>query len=427
MSFNLFDAAKSLFSHELISKASAYLGESEGAVHKGMNGIIPVVLGSLADKSATVAGAGMVNEMVQEHHNSGILGNLGNFFGDNGGLLNKGAGLLQNLFGDKLNSATSLISSYSGLKNSSTTSLFSMALPALLSLIGKHTSGTGTGNVSSFLSSQKSNIMAGMPSGLNLGNILSGWNQKVSDISTTAATRTTTAAHYAADTVEKGSNGMKWLLPLLLLILAAVAAWYLFGKGCNSADTKTTGGDTTIATINAPAQVVSGKLDSLSGDWMYNEGDTITLTLPNGGGDLKVGKYSTEARLVNFLTDANQKIDTVKGNWFEFTNVHFNTGKSTITDASQAQLKNVAAIIKAFNTAQFKLGGYTDSTGTLGVNIKVSEERAKAVEAFLIKDGVSADAFTGTKGYGPEWPIADNATPEGRAQNRRVAVNVKAK
>ena len=430
MSFNLLDAAKSLFSHELINKASAYLGESENAVHKGINAIIPTILGGLADKTTSIAGSNTVTEMVQDQHNSGILGNLGSFFGNDGGLLNKGAGLLRGLFGDKLDTVTGLVSNYSGLKNSSTASLFSMALPALLSLIGKHTSSSGAGNVSTLLSGQKANISTGIPSGLNLSSILGGWSsQRVSDISTEAKANVHVANKYVAEAEEKTGNGLKWLLPLLLLVLLAVAAWYLFGKGCKSSDTATTGTDTTATAQINPINSATGtgKLDSLTGDWMYNEGDTVTITLPNGGGDLKVGKFSTEAQLVNFLTDADQKIDTAKGNWFEFTNVHFNTGKATITDASQAQLKNVATIIKAFSTAQFKLGGYTDSTGTLGINLKVSEERAKAVEAFLIKDGVSATSFTGTKGYGPQWPIADNGTAEGRAQNRRVAVNVKAK
>ena len=91
------------------------------------------------------------------------------------------------------------------------------------------------------------------------------------------------------------------------------------------------------------------------------------------------------------------------------------------------QLKNMVAIAKGYPTAQFKLGGYTDNTGSAVGNIALSQKRADAVAATLVKLGAGAKSFMGAKGYGPEWPVADNATGEGRAQNRRVAVNVKAK
>ncbi|PZP43989.1 MAG: hypothetical protein DI598_15040, partial [Pseudopedobacter saltans] len=54
-------------------------------------------------------------------------------------------------------------------------------------------------------------------------------------------------------------------------------------------------------------------------------------------------------------------------------------------------------------------------------------ERADAVAAAVQKLGVSATQLTGAKGYGPEHPVGDNETPEGKAVNRRVSVNVKAK
>ena len=91
------------------------------------------------------------------------------------------------------------------------------------------------------------------------------------------------------------------------------------------------------------------------------------------------------------------------------------------------QLKNMVAITKGFPTAQFKTGGYTDNTGSEATNITLSQKRADAVEAILKKLGAAPNSLTGAKGYGPAWPIADNATAEGRAQNRRVALNVKAK
>jgi K(+)-stimulated pyrophosphate-energized sodium pump len=120
-------------------------------------------------------------------------------------------------------------------------------------------------------------------------------------------------------------------------------------------------------------------------------------------------------------------IDTVKGNWFEFTNVRFNTGGSEITETSMDQLKNLVTISKAYPTAQFKIGGYTDNTGNAAANVTLSQKRAEAVAAMLKKLGIAGKAIESAKGYGQEWPLADNATPEGRAQNRRVAVNVKSR
>ena len=88
MSFNLIDAAKGLFTSELVNKAGAYLGESEAGVNKAISGILPTVLSSLVNKTATHEGAGAVADIVEENHSSGILNNLGGFFGnDNGGLL----------------------------------------------------------------------------------------------------------------------------------------------------------------------------------------------------------------------------------------------------------------------------------------------------------------------------------------------------
>jgi outer membrane protein OmpA-like peptidoglycan-associated protein len=160
---------------------------------------------------------------------------------------------------------------------------------------------------------------------------------------------------------------------------------------------------------------------------VYDLGKMITIDLPNGAGSLTVGENSTENRLYKFLSDASAKIDTVKGNWFEFTNVRFVTGGSKIDSASSNQLKNIVAISKAFPAASFKLGGYTDNVGDAAFNTSLSQKRAEAVVAELKKLGAGAKSITGAKGYGPQFPIGDNATTEGKAMNRRVAINVKSK
>jgi outer membrane protein OmpA-like peptidoglycan-associated protein len=70
-------------------------------------------------------------------------------------------------------------------------------------------------------------------------------------------------------------------------------------------------------------------------------------------------------------------------------------------------------------TATVEIGGHTDNTGSKATNMKLSEDRANAVRDYLISKGVSGERMTAV-GYGPDEPVADNATKEGKAQNRRV-------
>lgn len=232
------------------------------------------------------------------------------------------------------------------------------------------------------------------------------------------------------ETNDKTGVGLKWLLPILLLALTAAAAWYLTGtnKGTEESATpvaeKVTKEELPAAAAATP--VALGKIDT-SGNYVYDLGKMVTIDLPNGAGKLEVGENSTENRLYKFLSDPTATIDTVKGNWFEFTNVRFLTGGSKIDSASSAQLKNVVAISKGFPKASFKLGGYTDNTGDSVANVTLSQKRSEAVVVELKKLGASSAAITGAKGYGPQFPIGDNGTAEGKAMNRRVAINVKSK
>lgn len=217
----------------------------------------------------------------------------------------------------------------------------------------------------------------------------------------------------------------------ILLALIAMLLWKGCGVSVSGSEHATEHGGHEGAEHSEAAagttehKTIAGKLDTL-GNFIYETGNITGIDLP-GGAKLNVGEFSTEGRLVKFLTDKAATIDTVKGNWFEFTNVRFKTGGAQIDSASLEQIKNMVAIANSFPSAQFKIGGYTDNSGDSAKNVALSQKRADAVVAELIKQGAKAASFTGAKGYGPQWPVADNATPEGRAMNRRVAVNVKAK
>lgn len=434
MSFNLLDVAKELVTKELVTKASDFLGESETGVAKAFSGILPALINGITEKASSNEGASTIANLAYAAHNSGYLNNIGDFFKtDNvsGSLLNKGAGILSGLFGDsKVGALTNLISNFSGIKPASAGSLLSMAAPMLLGLLGKHasTDNVNSMGLASLLTSQKRDILKALPDGLNLGNVFSGLSNDIKYVPNRIAS---TAKKETTEIKEGGS--LKWLLPLLLLALVAAAFWYLLGKGCNDGpaisdtlDSLQSKAEQVAADIKDGTQSVAGKLDSLTGDWIYAAGREVTIDLPNNAGKLVVGENSTENKLYKFLA-SNDPLDTIKGSWFELTNVRFKTGGTQLDSGSMVQLQNMVAITKAFPKAVFKLGGYTDNTGDSAANVMLSQKRADAVVSQLQKLGISATSISGAKGYGPQWPIADNATAEGRAQNRRVAVNVKAK
>jgi OOP family OmpA-OmpF porin len=68
---------------------------------------------------------------------------------------------------------------------------------------------------------------------------------------------------------------------------------------------------------------------------------------------------------------------------------------------------------------RIEIGGHTDSTGPRGLNMRLSRERARSVRQYLLKRGIPPGRLS-ARGYGPDAPVADNATDEGRTQNRRV-------
>lgn len=100
-------------------------------------------------------------------------------------------------------------------------------------------------------------------------------------------------------------------------------------------------------------------------------------------------------------------------------------------DTNKAALKNtgdinqMGAIIKKYPENVLTIKGYTDNTGTAKINAPLSEKRADAVKGQLIASGVPADAIS-TVGMGDASPIGDNKTATGRAQNRRVEIEITA-
>jgi len=129
-----------------------------------------------------------------------------------------------------------------------------------------------------------------------------------------------------------------------------------------------------------------------------------------------------EGAKVETVTDVNN-LQAIKVTFD--SGILFATGKSNLSDASKTALTNFATSLKSTPETDVTIYGHTDNTGTREANERVSLQRAQAVSAFLNQNGIATERMT-VKGMAFDQPVADNATAEGRAQNRRVEVFITA-
>jgi outer membrane protein OmpA-like peptidoglycan-associated protein len=102
--------------------------------------------------------------------------------------------------------------------------------------------------------------------------------------------------------------------------------------------------------------------------------------------------------------------------------VNFDFDKSVIREPDVAELQKAVDFVKKYPGHQISIEGHTDWIGTDKYNQALSERRAAAVKAYLVKAGVADDQHIKTVGYGESRPIADNKTKQGRFENRRVEI-----
>jgi outer membrane protein OmpA-like peptidoglycan-associated protein len=119
----------------------------------------------------------------------------------------------------------------------------------------------------------------------------------------------------------------------------------------------------------------------------------------NGGGMKLVNQKFTDAKIV--------------------THINFDIDRASIKPESMGTLNEITAILKANPDLNFDIQGHTDNSGEAAHNLTLSQQRADAVKKQLISMGTDAARLT-SKGFGDTKPIADNSTPVGKANNRRV-------
>jgi len=134
-----------------------------------------------------------------------------------------------------------------------------------------------------------------------------------------------------------------------------------------------------------------------------------------------------DKQIVESKVQANFQLDKVEvGAKVILNNIFFETNKATLKSESYAELERVLRLLTDNATIRLEISGHTDNVGGYQANLKLSESRAKSVVEYLIGRGIEKSRLE-YKGYSFNQPVADNSTPDGRAQNRRVEFKVLSK
>jgi OmpA-OmpF porin, OOP family len=180
-----------------------------------------------------------------------------------------------------------------------------------------------------------------------------------------------------------------------------------------------------------PASLLNG-LPVTVKTWQTADGGLVANQIVYKNGDFKTANMIRSGTAQGFeeQTAATEALrgrmgDIDKYNVKATTNVNFDTGKSQLTEQGKADLCNAATQANGMENALLLVVGYTDSTGPEDFNQELSEKRATRVVNYLQQAcGWKPYRMLTPTGMAMADPLADNGTPEGKAQNRRVAVNV---
>ena len=389
MAMNLIQLAKSQLTPEIIQRASALVGESPGSTQKAMDLAAPTLIAGLAETAASPAGADRLLHVLDEAGLSGLAGSyLENLKGGEAGaqsLMQTGKELLGRVLGSRTSSLVDATASSTGMKRSSMHALLGLVTPLLLGGLGRevHARHLDAAGLAGLLEEQKRAAVDAVP--------------------VTGAAPRAPEMRPIREVERVPAEGMRRTWPLLLLLpLLVIGALLLRRRDTPAPAEPRTTVESTPAVREAPIEPRR----------------QVDVTLPGGG----VQHFSEGAigyQLSQFLASPSET--TPKR--FVFDQLNFDTATTQLTPGSTATVGGVAAVLKAYPSAQIQLEGHTDNTGDASSNQALSTNRAEAVKRALVAQGIAPDRIA-VSGVGQEHPIASNDNEEGRARNRRTELVV---
>ena len=391
MTSSIFGSLFSIFDSRSIGNIASHFGESRQAVSQGLESSTACLLSGLASKAGDSSRMSQLITLVSQAPTNinvsdvaGAVTDPTHASSNTLSLLDSGKRLLSLAFGGNQASILDAVGKSAGLRSSVVSTLMGMAAPLMMTALQRvvredHMTPTTLGTL---LKHESEGIKELLPAGVS--NLLAA-------APVPAATASPITRPVALGTIPETaapSRSWWWLIPVLL-ILPVVLFW----------------------AYRALYPVLPDSPDFTR---------FVDRTLP-GNVTLNIPQNGVEARLLAFIQNPSKGVEPAV--WFDFDRLLFNTDSATLQPESEEQLRNIATILKAYPNVHIHIGGYTDNSGDAQHNLTLSQDRADGIIARLVGLGISPDRLEAT-GYGEQFPVADNSTEEGRAQNRRVSMRV---
>jgi len=358
------------FRGETLNSVASTLDETAAGTHSALGGAVPALIGGLTAKASTADQANSLLDLIKRQNlDTNVFADAASALNGPGGingLLNTGRPLLGSIFGGRSGAVADWVSSLSGINRTSSSSLLSLAAPIVLGMIARRVraSGWNASSLMSLLGGQRTYVRDAQP---GLAAILNP-----------EETRHVVREEARTYKEPERSRTSPWLWALPLLFLIPLLGYYLAHR---EEPTRT-------VMIGVPAAPEAAMPRAITPEPVKPVGTSSTPVAA-------LGPYLIE----------------------------FQTGSRKLTRPAESEMQKAVEALKAHPGAQVDINGYTDDRGSAAANLKLSQMRATSTLNRLASLGIEKSRMT-AEGHGEDDPVADNATAEGRQQNRRVVITV---
>ncbi|HEY6273377.1 MAG TPA: OmpA family protein [Terriglobales bacterium] len=380
MAESLFASLLHTLDHNSVAQVASSLGESEQGVSRGLESSVASVLGGIAGKAEDTGALRGIMNLLPE--NSGDLSwtKLASGLATPGSpWISTAKQLMSGIFGTGDTAVTNALSRESGIGAGSARTLLAMAAPMVIGFLSKRmkNEGLSTKDLGGILQRESGTIRSALPAGLSE----TFWPHAVG--ATASAVNPV-----IAQSVQPERHSNSWIGAASLAALALAGLWMW-------------------SHARRPVVYIAQPVGTAN----------RMITEPTNNVDTNIPAKGLEPQLLSSIQNPNAN------SWIDFNGLTFDSGSEVLRPASAEQLNNIAATLKAYPNVRLKVGGYTDNVGTAEENMKLSRARAATVKAELVSRGINSDRLV-TEGFGEMNALSNNNSSDGRATNRRVALQV---